>query len=65
MTDADLDIFYWHLINQFWAINRVRIILINRLKRLVGKPGIGIEGLMPYFAAYVLRLITTTEEETA
>lgn len=45
---ADIDIFYWHLIRQFWAIKGG----INYFYRPGGpywQPGFGIEGLMPYF----------------
>ncbi|MBA2651406.1 MAG: multicopper oxidase domain-containing protein [Tatlockia sp.] len=45
---ADLDIFYWRLISQFWAIKGG----VNYFYRPGGpywQPGIGIEGLAPYF----------------
>lgn len=49
IENADLDIFYWHLIDQFWAIKGG----VNYFYRPSGtpywQPGIGIEGLMPYF----------------
>lgn len=44
----DIDIFYWHLISQFWALKGG----VNYFYRPGGpywQPGIGIEGLMPYF----------------
>jgi CopA family copper-resistance protein len=49
VSNADLDIFYWHLISQFWAIKGG----VNYFYRPALTPywqlGIGIEGLMPYF----------------
>lgn len=49
VTSADMDIFYWHLLSQFWAIKGG----MNYFYRPAGtpywQPGIGIEGLMPYF----------------
>lgn len=49
LQNADMDIFYWHLISQFWAIKGG----VNYFYRPAGtpywQPGIGIEGLMPYF----------------
>jgi FtsP/CotA-like multicopper oxidase with cupredoxin domain/uncharacterized protein involved in copper resistance len=49
IENADMDIFYWHLISQFWAIKGG----MNYTYRPAGtpywQPGIGIEGLMPYF----------------
>ncbi|OYK80462.1 copper oxidase [Coxiella burnetii] len=45
---ADMDIFYWRLISQFWAIKGGA----NYFYRPGGpywQPGVGIEGLMPYF----------------
>lgn len=49
VENADLDIFYWHLISQFWAIKGG----VNYFYRPSGtpywQPGAGIEGLMPYF----------------
>lgn len=49
LENADVDIFYWHLLNQFWAIKGG----VNYFNRPALKPywpiGIGLEGLMPYF----------------
>lgn len=48
IEEADLDVFYWRLISQFWAIKAG----VNYFYRPGGpylQPGIGIEGLMPYF----------------
>lgn len=54
VENADIDIFYWHLISQFWAIKGGA----NYFYRPGGpywQPGIGIEGLMPYFIDTNLR----------
>jgi FtsP/CotA-like multicopper oxidase with cupredoxin domain len=52
---ANADFFYWHLIDQFWAIKGG----INYTYRPSGKPylqpGIGVEGLMPFFIETDLR----------
>lgn len=49
VQNADMDIFYWHLLDQFWSVKGG----VNYYYRPAGKPywqpGIGIEGLMPYF----------------
>jgi CopA family copper-resistance protein len=49
VDSADLDIFYWHLLDQFWAIKAG----VNYFYRPTQVPywqiGLGIEGLMPYF----------------
>lgn len=45
----DIDIFYWHLISQFWAIKGG----VNYFNEPAATPywqaGIGMEGVMPYF----------------
>ena len=49
IENADMDIFYWHLISQFWAI-KAGVNYFNRPAQTpYWQPGIGIEGLMPYF----------------
>lgn len=49
VDNADIDIFYWHLISQFWAVKGG----VNYFYRPAARPywqgGLGIEGLMPYF----------------
>ncbi|AUH73072.1 multicopper oxidase domain-containing protein [Legionella sainthelensi] len=49
IENADIDIFYWHLISQFWALKGG----VNYFNQPASKPywqaGIGIEGLMPFF----------------
>ena len=49
VTDADIDIFYWHLINQFWAIEGGANYFYRPAQNPYWQPGIGIDGLMPYF----------------
>lgn len=46
---ADIDIFYWQLINQFWAIKGGANYFYRPTKTPYWQPGIGIEGLMPYY----------------
>lgn len=46
---ADLDIFYWHLISEFWAIKGGVNYMYRPAITPYWQPGIGIEGLMPYF----------------
>lgn len=48
-TNADIDIFYWHLISQFWAIKGGANYFYRPSERPYWQPGVGIEGLMPYF----------------
>lgn len=49
IENADLDIFYWHLISQFWMIKGGVNYTYRPSKTPYWQPGIGIEGLMPYF----------------
>lgn len=49
IANADLDIFYWHLISQFWAIKGGANYFYAPSGGPYWQPGIGIEGLMPYF----------------
>lgn len=49
VDDADIDIFYWHLISQFWAIKGGANYTYRPADTPYWQPGIGIEGLMPYF----------------
>lgn len=55
IQNADLDIFYWHLINQFWAIKGGINYFYRPAQSPYWQPGIGIEGLMPYFIATNVR----------
>ncbi len=49
IENADIDIFYWHLISQFWAVKGG----VNYFNQPATKPywqaGLGLEGLMPFF----------------
>lgn len=49
LENADMDIFYWHLISQFWAIKAGVNYFNQPAQRPYWQPGIGIEGMMPYF----------------
>lgn len=56
VEEADLDIFYWRLISQFWAIKGGVNYFYRPLQKPYWQPGIGIEGLMPYFIDTNIRL---------
>lgn len=49
VENADIDIFYWHLISQFWAVKGG----VNYFNQPASQPywqaGLGLEGLMPFF----------------
>lgn len=49
VENADLDIFYWHLISQFWAVKGGVNYFYRPSEKPYWQPGIGIEGVMPYF----------------
>ena len=49
ITTADLDCFYWRLISEFWAFKGGINYVYRPSKTPYIQPGIGIEGLMPYF----------------
>ena len=49
VENADMDIFYWHLIDQFWAIKGGVNYFYRPASSPYWLPGIGIDGLMPYF----------------
>ncbi|OGT38737.1 MAG: copper oxidase [Gammaproteobacteria bacterium RIFCSPHIGHO2_12_FULL_38_14] len=49
VENADMDIFYWHLLDQFWAIKGGVNYFYRPAQTPYWQPGIGIEGLMPYF----------------
>lgn len=49
IDNADIDIFYWHQISQFWAVKGGANYFYRPAKTPYWQPGIGIEGLMPYF----------------
>jgi len=49
VENADIDVFYWHLISQFWALKGGVNYFYRPATTPYWQPGIGIEGLMPYF----------------
>lgn len=49
VDEANIDIFYWRLISQFWAIKGGVNYFYRPAQTPYWQPGIGIEGLMPYF----------------
>lgn len=56
VENADIDIFYWHLLNQFWAVKGGINYFNKPAKNPYWQPGFGIEGLMPYFIDTDLRI---------
>lgn len=55
VDEANIDIFYWRLISQFWAIKGGVNYFYRPAQTPYWQPGIGIEGLMPYFIDTNLR----------
>nr|WP_242602222.1 multicopper oxidase domain-containing protein [Legionella nagasakiensis] len=51
IENADIDVFYWRLINQFWSIKGGANYFYRPSQTPYWQPGVGIEGLMPYFIA--------------
>lgn len=49
VDDANVDIFYWHLISEFWAIKGGANYNYRPGETPYWQPGVGIEGLTPYF----------------
>jgi CopA family copper-resistance protein len=49
VENANLDIFYWHLLDQFWAVKGGINYVYRPAQKPYWQPGIGLEGLMPYF----------------
>lgn len=49
VEDANVDIFYWHLASAFWAVKGGVNYTYRPSETPYWQPGIGIEGLMPYF----------------
>lgn len=49
VDDANVDIFYWHLLSAFWAVKGGANYTYRPGETPYWQPGIGIEGLMPYF----------------
>ncbi len=54
--NADMDVFYWHLIGRFWALKGGVNYFYRPAQKPYWQPGIGIEGLMPYFIALDTRV---------
>jgi len=52
---ADVDVFYQRLISQFWNIKGGANYVYRPAKHSYWQPGLGIEGLMPFFIATDLR----------
>ena len=55
VQNADMDIFYWRLVSQFWAIKGGVNYFYRPAQKPYWQPGIGVEGLMPYFIDTNLR----------
>lgn len=55
IENADLDIFYWRLLSQFWAAKGGVNYFYRPTQKPYWQPGIGIEGLLPYFIETDLR----------
>lgn len=49
VENADIDVFYWRLVSQFWALKGGVNYFYRPAASPYWQPGIGIEGLMPYF----------------
>lgn len=49
VENADVDIFYWHLISQFWAVKGGVNYFNQPATRPYWQAGLGLEGLMPFF----------------
>jgi FtsP/CotA-like multicopper oxidase with cupredoxin domain len=56
VENADIDVFYWHLLNQFWAVKAGANYFYKPSQTPYWQPGIGIEGLMYYFIENNTRL---------
>jgi FtsP/CotA-like multicopper oxidase with cupredoxin domain len=49
LVNANMDVFYWRLISQFWAVKGGINYVYRPSSSPYLQPGIGLEGLMPYF----------------
>jgi len=49
VENADLDLFYWRLISQFWVVKGGVNYVYRPARTPYLQPGLGLEGLMPYF----------------
>ncbi|KTD83048.1 multicopper oxidase [Legionella waltersii] len=54
--NADIDVFYWHLISQFLVVKSGANYFNKPDMTPYWQPGIGIEGLIPYFMVRLNRL---------
>jgi FtsP/CotA-like multicopper oxidase with cupredoxin domain len=55
-NQGDVDLFYWRLISQFWAVKGGANIVFNAGASPYIQPGIGLEGTMPFFIDTDLRI---------
>ncbi|MFA6038119.1 MAG: multicopper oxidase domain-containing protein [Legionellales bacterium] len=56
VENADIDVFYWRLISQFWAVKAGANYFYRPAHTPYWQPGAGIEGLVPYFIDVNARL---------
>jgi len=56
ISNADLDVFYWRLMSQFWSLKGGMNYHYRPAIKPYWQPGIGLEGVMPYFIDTDLRL---------
>lgn len=49
VSNANVDLFYWHLLNEFWAVKGGANYVYRLSSSPYWQPGVGIAGLMPYF----------------
>lgn len=49
LQSGDIDIFYWRLLSEFWAIKGGANYFYRPAERGYWQPGIGLEGLMPFY----------------
>lgn len=55
IENADLDFFYWGLIDQFWTVQGGLNYVYRPSEKPYLQPGIGLQGIMPYFIETELR----------
>lgn len=55
IENADIDIFYWQSISEFWALKGGINYFYKPAHKAYVQPGVGIEGIMPYFIETNLR----------
>ncbi|MDX2165283.1 MAG: multicopper oxidase domain-containing protein [Gammaproteobacteria bacterium] len=56
VKNANADIFYWHLLSDFWAVKAGMNYFYRPSEHGYWQPGVGIEGLMPYFIEADMRV---------